>query len=109
VCVLVWHYHDDDLPGPAAAVELSVGGLPADAGRVLLHHYRIDENHSNAYAAWKALESPSQPTPEQYARLERAAQLALLTSPGWVRAEGGAAVVRFPLPRQAVSLLAFSW
>ena len=26
--VLVWHYHDDDIPGPQAAVELSVQGLP---------------------------------------------------------------------------------
>src|SRR5581483_7007501 len=25
LCVLVWHYHDDDVPGPAAAVELSLG------------------------------------------------------------------------------------
>ena len=27
--VLVWHYHDDDVPGPDAAVELAVTGLPA--------------------------------------------------------------------------------
>ena len=28
LCVLVWHYHDDDVPGPDAAVELSLTGLP---------------------------------------------------------------------------------
>jgi xylan 1,4-beta-xylosidase len=107
--VLVWHYHDDDVPGPAAAVELSLGGLPADAGRVLLHHYRIDENHSNAYTVWKSFGSPQQPTAEQYARLERAARLAPLSSPEWVKADSNAAVVRFTLPRQAVSLLTFAW
>ena len=24
LCIMVWHYHDDDLPGPAAAVELAL-------------------------------------------------------------------------------------
>ena len=26
LCVLIWHHHDDDLPGPSADVELSLGG-----------------------------------------------------------------------------------
>jgi xylan 1,4-beta-xylosidase len=26
--VLVWNYHDDDVPGPRAAVDLSINGLP---------------------------------------------------------------------------------
>ena len=29
VAVLVWHYHDDDVAGPDAAVTLSLAGLPA--------------------------------------------------------------------------------
>ena len=61
--VLVWHYHDDDLPGPDAAVELSLRGLPAQAGSVLVQHYRIDSDHSNAYEAWKRMGSPPRPTP----------------------------------------------
>src|SRR5262249_47193968 len=32
LCVLAWHYHDDDVPGPAAAVELALGGLPVRTG-----------------------------------------------------------------------------
>ena len=32
LCVLAWHYHDDDVPGPAADVELELRGLPL-AGR----------------------------------------------------------------------------
>ena len=31
VNVMAWHYHDDDVPGPDAAVELVVAGLPAAA------------------------------------------------------------------------------
>ena len=42
LCVLVWHYHDDDLPAPDAAVQLSLRGLPLADGSVLVHHYRID-------------------------------------------------------------------
>ena len=31
--ILVWHYHDDDVPGPEAEVQLTVEGLPVRAGR----------------------------------------------------------------------------
>ena len=33
LCVLVWHYHDDDVPGPDAAVALTLSGLPWPAAR----------------------------------------------------------------------------
>src|SRR5713101_7973840 len=32
LCVLTWNYHDDDVPGPAAAIELSLTGLPVKKG-----------------------------------------------------------------------------
>ena len=35
VGVLLWNYHDDDLPAPDAPVALTVNGLPKDAKRVL--------------------------------------------------------------------------
>jgi xylan 1,4-beta-xylosidase len=103
--ILAWHYHDDDVAGPDAEVALELSGLPMAEGRVLLHHYRIDQQHSNAFEAWKRMGSPQSPTPDQYAELSRAGQLALLDSPGWVRAEGGRLTLRVSLPRQAVSLL----
>ena len=109
LCVLTWNYHDDDVPGPTAAVELSLSGLPVTKGPVLLHHYRIDERHSNAFTAWKRLGSPQKPTAEQVAELQESAQLALLTSPEWLRTEDGKLTLRLRLPRQAVSLLVFSW
>ena len=103
--ILVWHYHDDDVPGPDAAVALDIAGLPADAGPVLLHHYGVDRHHGNAFEAWKRMGSPQQPTPDQYAELARSSRLALLDSPGWLVTEGGSLKLRFALPRQAVSLL----
>jgi xylan 1,4-beta-xylosidase len=109
VNVLVWHYHDDDLPGPAAEVRLEVGGLPLAKGAVRLTHYRIDETHSNSYAAWKRMGSPAAPGRDEYARLERAGRLAELGPPADVDVAGGTAVVAFALPRQAVSLLVLDW
>jgi xylan 1,4-beta-xylosidase len=86
-----------------------VTGIPAAAGRVLVRHYRIDEEHSNAYTAWRRMGSPEQPAAEQYARLEAAGQLELLRSPEWVSAQDGKLSVNFTLPRQGVSLIEAAW
>ena len=109
IAVLAWNYHDDDVPGPAAPVHVSLSGIPAAAGRVLLSHYRLDQDHSNAYTAWKLMGSPQNPTPEQYARLESAGQLQLLESPRWVVSQGGRIEVTFVLPRQGLSLIRLTW
>jgi xylan 1,4-beta-xylosidase len=76
---------------------------------VLLEHYRIDETHSNSYAAWKNMGSPQSPTPEQYAQLKAAGQLQLLNSPEWLDVTGGKVNLETTLPRQAVSLLHIKW
>ena len=76
---------------------------------MLLEHYRIDREHSNAFEAWKRMGSPQRPTPEQYAALERSSELALLGSPRWLHPEGGKLTLRLNLPRQAVSLLVLDW
>ena len=107
--LLVWNYHDDDLPAAAAAVRVSLAGVPAAAGRVLVEHFRIDDEHSNAYTVWKQMGSPAQPSPEEYARMERAAQLQLLQSPEWRAVKDGQVGIEFQLPRHAVSLVRASW
>jgi xylan 1,4-beta-xylosidase len=109
ISVLAWNYHDDDLPAPDANVQLEINGIPDAARRVLLHHHRIDETHSNAWTAWKIMGSPQHPTPEQYTALEAAGQLQQFGSPRWMEVRGGAAKLTITLPRQAVSLLELSW
>ena len=106
---MVWNYCDDDVPGPDATVTLGIGGLPLSAGRVLVRHYRIDSDHSNAFTVWKKLGAPQQPSNEEYAELERAGQLELLTSPEWLWNQQGRAKLNFRLPREAVSLIELSW
>ncbi len=108
ISVLVWNYHDDDLPGPEARVQLSLAGLPASAKKLTLRHYRIDDTHSNAWTAWKNMGSPQQPTPEQYKTLEAAGQLQELKPPASVNA-GKEVNLDFSLPRQGISLLQLSW
>lgn len=105
VAVLVWNYRDDDVPAPAAPVDLTITGLPAGAHRALIEHFRVDSDHSNAFTAWKAMGSPQSPTPEQYQDLESAGQLQLLDSPRWIDIENGIVHLNFELPREGLSLL----
>ncbi len=107
--VMLWNYHDDDVPAPGADVEVTVTGIPAGVKKVLLEHYRIDDTHSNSYTVWKAMGSPQSPTPEQYAQLKAAGQLELLTSPAWLDVNNGKVVIDTNLPRQATSLLHLKW
>jgi xylan 1,4-beta-xylosidase len=107
LAVMVWNYDDDDLPGPPSPVKLALAGVPA--GKVLVEHFRIDDDHSNGYTAWKRMGSPAQPTPEQQATLEAQAQLELLSSPEWRMVDGGKLDLAFTLPRHGVSLLRLTW
>jgi xylan 1,4-beta-xylosidase len=107
--VMVWNYHDEDVPAASADVCVTVSGIPAGVKRVLLEHYRIDDTHSNAYTAWKNMGSPQSPTPDQYVQLKAAGQLQLLNSPQWVDVTAGKVTIETSLPRQAVSLLHLKW
>jgi xylan 1,4-beta-xylosidase len=107
VDVMVWNYHDDDLPAESAAVELSLEGIPAN--QVRINHYRVDKENSNSYEVWKQLGSPQSPTPQQYAQLEKASELQLLKSPEWLHTPQGRLTLNFDLPRQGVSLLKLTW
>ena len=106
--VMVWNYHDNnDLNVPASPVKIKLEGIPVS--KVLLNHYRIDQQFSNSYTAWKEMGSPQNPSPVQIAELEKAGQLQQFTSPEWVKIENGKAIVQMDLPRQGVSFLQLLW
>jgi xylan 1,4-beta-xylosidase len=107
--VMVWNYHDDDVDASPAGVDLRITGLPRAARRVLVRHERIDESHSNAWTAWKKMGAPQHPSSEQYAALEASGQLVSFESPRWFDVRTNDLELKFPLPRQAVSLLHLSW
>jgi xylan 1,4-beta-xylosidase len=109
VTVLVWHYHDDDVPGPTASVDLTLDGLPAASHAAVLRHFRVDEEHSNAFTAWKEMGSPRRPADAQYAQLEKAGRLEECREMENLKRKNGAATLKFELPRKAVSLLVLDW
>jgi xylan 1,4-beta-xylosidase len=104
LAILVWHYHDDDVAGPEAAIKVKVNGLRRGIPSVT--HYRIDQLHSNSYAAWQRMGSPIAPDKNAYDALRAAAQLTALESSETAVARVGSSVqLSFVLPRQGVSLL----
>lgn len=105
--VMVWNYNDEDKYFEPAKVSLDLKGIPAS--RVLLHHYRIDEETSNAYTTWRKMGAPQQVTRDQYLELEKTSGLTLWESPEWIEVKEGQAQIDFVLPGQGVSLVTLTW
>jgi xylan 1,4-beta-xylosidase len=102
VAVLVWNYHDDDVPGPDAAVRLTVqGGKGRDSAAAV---WRVDDTHGNAFAAWKAMGSPQSPDATQYEQLEKASALEAQTLRPQ-RLRRGVVQIDLSIPRQGVALV----
>ncbi len=103
LAVLVWHYNDDDLKGPDAAVTLNLSGLGKAKTRKVTQ-YLVDPTTANAYAAWQAMGSPPSPNQDQYKELEAASVMHATTlSP--LTVTKGAARMDLTLVRQGVTLL----
>ena len=107
--VLVWNYHDVNQPAKDSPTTITISGIPRSVHRVLLQHFRIDESHSNAYTTWQRMGSPQHPDSEQYAELQAAGQLQLLTSPQWLVVTAGQVEIGTEMPREAISLLHITW
>jgi xylan 1,4-beta-xylosidase len=105
VQLMVWNYHDDDVPVTASEVRIAIEGL--SPGRRTVTHYRIDGQHSNSYGAWLKMGSPQPPTAAQAVELEKAGKLKELEVPRAIDVgPDGVLTLGFALPRQGVSLIA---
>jgi xylan 1,4-beta-xylosidase len=93
--ILLWHYYDDDVPGPDAAVHLELAGTQAASTRI----WRVDATHANAFGAWQAMGSPAQPSTAQVSSLQAASKLVARDA----AVSGGSLDVR--IPRQGVVLV----
>lgn len=100
VAVLIWHYHDDDVPGADAAVTLTVRGSRVGAGATL---WRVDGENANAFAAWKKMGSPIAPDDAQYVQLQKAS--AMVPQPLTLTMNEAERTATFSLPRQGVALV----
>jgi xylan 1,4-beta-xylosidase len=108
LAILVWHYHDDDLPGASAKISLALDGLPK-MKNVRAQEFLIDADHSNAFALWKKMGSPLPLSAAQHAQLEQAGQLAEVALPKKLHAQNGTLNLDLDLPRQGVALFVLEW
>ncbi|WP_241491849.1 GH39 family glycosyl hydrolase [Sphingomonas endophytica] len=100
IAVLLWHYHDDDVPGPIARVRLDIAGTKAGAATL----WRVDGDHGNAFAAWQRMGSPQSPNDKQYKQLEAASIMHEESVAATGSTRGGRSFT-VALPRQGVALL----
>ncbi|MGA9717069.1 MAG: beta-xylosidase, partial [Acidobacteriaceae bacterium] len=107
VDVLLWNYHDADVPAAPANVALQVRGLPTT--QVKEETFLMDASHSNAYAVWQRMGSPAKPTAAQQQELVRAGKLERVTAPHPLAVKDGAASVQMLLARQGVALVRLQW
>jgi xylan 1,4-beta-xylosidase len=105
--ILLWNYHDVDLPAAPANVALEVHGLPP--AQVKEEIFLMDASHSNAYAAWRRMGSPEKPSAAQQQELVRAGKLERVTTPHALAVRDGAARVQMLLARQGVALVRLQW
>lgn len=112
VGVLVWNSSLDQSRIPfdpvlARDVTVTVAGLPP--GTVTVRHWRVDEEHSNVFAAWRDLGGAERAWPEgdEWDRLGEADQLAELepAHPAEV-GDDGELRLSFGLPQPGISYLA---
>jgi xylan 1,4-beta-xylosidase len=102
LCILLWNYHDDDVPGPTAHITLTVNNTPA--GKPTVARYQVDDVHSNSFTAWKKMGSPATLTPAQRTDLEKSAALAQIDAPALTNN-----TLTLDLPRQAVTLIELTY
>jgi xylan 1,4-beta-xylosidase len=114
VGVLLWNSSLDQsrvLGDPLLArdVTLTVAGLPP--GQATVRHWRVDEEHSNVFAAWQQLAAGSRdwPDDDEWRRLQAADDLAELTAPTTVEiATDGQWSTSFHLPQPGISFVQVS-
>jgi xylan 1,4-beta-xylosidase len=105
--VMIWNYHDLDIPGKAEKVSVTINDIPSR--KIVLTHYRIDDQHSNSYEVWKKMGSPQNPTTAQVTELEKAGQLKTVSPPKVLILKSPVLALDIDLPRQGVSLLKIDW
>jgi len=109
LAVLAWHYHDDDLPGPAAAIELALDHLPIPTGKVSVTHYRLMRSTAIPTKRGSGLVRRRHPRPNNTRSLKRRDNWLHWAIPRPSRSRTAGFLVRLRLPRQAVALLVCRW
>jgi xylan 1,4-beta-xylosidase len=114
ITILLWNYHDDELPAPDSPIKLTITGISSDERdavirNVVTQNFRIDTTNSNSYSLWQRLGSPQQPTSSQYRQIESAGHLQAVAPALIAVPQNRQIEISFSLPRQSVSLLKLTW
>jgi xylan 1,4-beta-xylosidase len=107
VDVLLWNYHDANVPADPAKVALEVRGLPRVG--VAEAVYLMDAGHSNAYAVWQRMGGPAKPSAARQQELVRAGRLQQVVKPRAITVKDGTATLQMMLARQGVALVRLRW
>jgi len=106
--VMVWNYYDkNDLSADNSEVELHISGIKATKVKVV--QYRIDQEHSNSFTAWKRMGSPQQPDAATYKQLEAAGHLQTMNNAQQMPVKNKRLNLEVELPRQAIALYKLTW
>jgi xylan 1,4-beta-xylosidase len=100
VSLLAWNDTES-----ATTTSAAISGLPKTG--VSVHRYVIDQDHSNAWTAWKRMGSPQQPTASQYSELEKAGQLQ--GSVTTIHLRNATYLATLQLPAESLMLLQITW
>ncbi len=107
--VMVWNYKEEDVAEPAKRVKIEIAGLPENIKSVELEEFRVDEERSNAFTAWKKTGSPQKPSADEYARLEKAGRLARVNGPTRVALQESKCELTTELPHEGMALYRLRW
>ena len=103
VDVLLWNYHDVDVPVTPTSIALTLDGL--QGRKAIVSEFRVDAAHSNAYTAWKQMGSPAKPTVDQIEKLEKAGALQQSKPDQTVPVHEGKANLETIIPREGVVIV----
>jgi xylan 1,4-beta-xylosidase len=108
VDILLWHYHDDDVPGPPADIHISLTGLSPGV-QLQERIWRVDRENGDAFTVWKTMGSPPNPSKSQVEHLISASHMAVQRARTRVLSPDGSVTLQQRLSRQGVELIEFEW
>jgi xylan 1,4-beta-xylosidase len=107
--VFLLYCHNDDWDAEGEyKIYVEVTNLPFKGSDGRLEHYRIDKDHSNAYAEWVRQGRPDYPTPSQNAVIKSSENLELLEPETYVTLTDGKFKKIISIPVNGISLLRLS-
>jgi xylan 1,4-beta-xylosidase len=109
ITVMVWNYKEEDVTGPARNVSIQIAGLPTAVKSAEVEEFRVDEERSNSFTAWKKMGSPQKPGAEEYAKLEKAGQLERVNGPAKIALIDGRSELTTELPHEGIVLFRLHW